>query len=193
MADEFDAAELAAAERLDAEIAATRDGRPPARTDPAVLWLAASLRTTPPKRLRQRIAAAVRRPAGSQFLARLAAAVFALTLVAHGLGNQFLSEWVASQLGEPYGPHAYIEGGWALLAVAVAVGAGAVRRRLLPLSVGTGVPLGFLLGAGGIAEIGVFPLGAVLHLAEGLLAAVLFVTWFVAWRYGGRPRAEGRL
>lgn len=193
MTDDVDPRELAAAEQLDAEITATRAGRPPASTEPTVLWLAASLSgSTPSKTLRRRIADVVRSPGSRQLYARLAAAAFALVLAGHGLSNQFLSEWVASQLGEPYGPHAYVEGGWALLAVAVAVGAGALRRRLLPVSVGAGVPLGFLLGAGGIRELGVFPLGATLHIAEGLLAAVLFVTWFVSRRYGPRRRVEER-
>lgn len=207
---EFDAEELAAAERLDADIMAVLAelpsgddpaalsfaGQPSADADPVVPWLAASLRTTPSKSLRRRIAADVRRaqpPATrwSPLLPRLAAAAMAMILVYHAVSSFFLADWIAANLGEPYSPHATLEGGYATLAVAIAVGAGALRRKWLPVSVSAGVPLGVMLGAGGIAELGVFPMGAVFHLAEGVLAVVLFVTWYV-WRYGsGRRREDG--
>lgn len=193
MTDDFDPRELAAAERLDAEITAIRAGRPPASTEPTALWLAASLSgSTPSKTLRRRIAAGVLRRPAKQLLPRLAAGALALVLLWHAVSNFFLADWVAANLGEPYSPHAAVEGAWATLAVAIAVGAGALHRRWLPVSVSTGVPLGFLLGAGGVSELGVFPLGAVFHLSEGVLAAVLFVTWYVGWRYGQRRRAEDR-
>lgn len=183
----FDPRELAAAERLDREIADTLAGRPSPRTDPVALWLAGSLRSTAPKRLRQRPTRQTR-----AWLPRLAAFALAGVLAAHGISNQFLSEWVASSLGEPHSPHAAIEGGWALIAVAIAVGAGALRRRWLPVSVGAGVPLGVAMAAGGVSEFGVFPLGAVLHTVEGLLALVLFATWWFSARYSLRRRPEGR-
>lgn len=191
MTDDVNPRELAAAEQLDAQITATRAGRPRASTEPAVLWLAASLSgSTPSKSLRRRIADVVRPPRSRKLYARLAAAALALILFWHAVSNLFLADWVAANLGEPYSPHATFEGAWATLAVAIAVGAGALHRRWLPVSVSTGVPLGFLLGAGGVSELGVFPLGAVFHLSEGVLAAVLFVTWFVSWRYGPRRRVE---
>lgn len=202
--DEFDAEELAAAARLDADITAARAelpsgdepaalsfaGQPHGDADPVVQWLSASLQTAPPKSLHRRIAREVR-PAQrwSPLLPRLAAAAMALILLYHSVGNFFFADWVAANLGEPYSPHATLEGGYAMLAVAVAVGAGAWRRKWLPVSVSAGVPLGVMLGAGGIAELGVFPLGAVFHLAEGVLAVVLFATWYF-WRYGSRRRRE---
>lgn len=193
--DAFDPQEVAAAERLDREITGVLAGRPAPRTDPMALWLATSLRSTPPQRLRRRLADASGRPALGDWrawLPRLCAFALAGVLAVHGISSQFVSEWVASSLGEPHSPHAYIEGSWALIAVAIAVGAGALRRRWLPVSVSAGVPLGVALGAGGIAELGVFPLGATLHLVEGSLAIVLFATWWAGARYTLRRRPEGR-
>lgn len=194
MTERFEEAELAAAERLDGEITELLAGRPAARTEPAALWLAASLRSTPPLSLRRRVAGIVRETRGGwhQWAVRLAAAALGLTFVLHGASNQVLSEWVAAQLGEPHSWHAYLEGGWALIAAGIAVGAGALRRRWLPVSVGAGVPLGVLFGLHGVPELGVFALGAALHLTEGLLAVVLLVTWWLSSRYSPRGRPEGR-
>lgn len=193
---EFDPELVAEAERLDREITDVLAGRPDVDVDPVALWLATSLRTSPPPRVRSRISRAIGHgapPAGWAYrLPRLVAAALALVFVGHGVGNLILGEWVAAQLGEPHAPHAYIEGAWAIAAVGIAVGAGALRRRWLPVSAGAGVPLGVLLGAHGVSEFAVFPAGAVLHTAEGVLAIVLLVTWWISRRYGTPRRAEER-
>lgn len=187
--EDFEAHDVAAAERLDAEIDGILAGSPARRTDPAALWLATSLRSTPPPRLRRRLAGL--RPGGLRArLPQLCAAALAVVVFWHGLSGQLLGEWVARNLGEPHSPHAYIEGSWALMAVAIAIGCGAVRRRWLPVSVGTGVPLGVAMGAGGITEFAVFPAGGVLHAVEAALALVLFATWWVSSRYSLRRRPE---
>lgn len=185
---DFDREQVAAAERLDGEITEVLAGRSGVHADPVTLWLATSLRATPPPGVRSRDARAI---AGRGMAAggwnlrfvRLVAAALALAFAWNGMGNLFLSGWVAAQLGEPHALHPYVEAGWAMVAAAIAVGAGALRRRWLPVSVGAGVPLGVLLGSQSLHEFDVFPAGAALHAVEGMLAIVLLVTWWVSRRY----------
>ena len=62
----------------------------------------------------------------------------------------------------------------------LAVAAGAIDRRMATVSVVAGAPLGIALGVSGVAEVGVFAAGAVLHLTQGVVAVLLAVTF---WRY----------
>ena len=187
--EEFDPAELAAAELLDREISATFAGHPSVDTDPTVLWLASSLRVTPPAKLARRIGAAVRRSDRPRPLMQYAALALAAVFLWHGVTNLLLTDWIARNIGEP-GHHALIELGFAMMAAAVAVGAAGLRKRWTPIGVGAGVPLGVLLGAHGVTEVTVFAWGAALHITEGVLAITMFVVW---WRYSGASRREGKV
>lgn len=198
----FDRAEVAEAERLDAQIDALLGGSTQA-SDPLLWGLAVALRTDPPAAARRRVAAvAAGQPVASRArprvarrattIARWAAAALALLFIGHGVGNTISGEWVAAGLGEPYSPHAFAEGAWAIVAAGLAVGAGALRTRFLPVSVGAGVPLGTALGVHGVGELSVFAYGAALHLTEGVVAAVLLLTGWLAWRYGSRAGTEER-
>jgi hypothetical protein len=187
-----DPAQAAAAVALDAEIDAVLAGRASARMEPTVLWLATAVRPPAPPSL----GASVRRSLRAALEriwrpAQIAAAALASLLVAHGLGNFVNGAWVAENLGEAHSPHAYIESGFALLAVAVVVAAGLFRSDWLPLSVIAGVPLGVVLGIQGLREVGEFAWGAVLHLTEAALALLLLVLWWRARRYVSGRTAEG--
>jgi hypothetical protein len=179
------------ADQLDREITAALAGRPSPTTDAEVLWLAAALRPEPSASLGRRVDAVVAAyPTRSWRVLQVVAAALAAVLAAQGLSNVGWGDWVAENLGEAPSPHASVEGGLALLAVAVAVAAGAFRRRWMAASVMAGGPLGVVLGVRGIGEVGEFPGGAVLHLAEGCLGAALLVAW---WRYrrdGGADPGE---
>jgi hypothetical protein len=190
---ETDAIERQRAEQLDRQITAVLSGRPSAATDREVLWLAAALRPDPPASLQRRVGAVVAAlPTRSWRVLQLLAAGLAAVLAAQGLGNVIWGDWVAASLGEASSPHAFVEGGLALLAVAVAVGAGVFRREWMAASVAAGGPLGVVLGVRGIAEVGEFTGGAVLHLAEGFLGAALLVAWWRYRRYGHGVRGEER-
>src|SRR3546814_1422151 len=65
----------------------------------------------------------------------------AALLITNGAGSLVNGAWVAENLGEQHSPHAFAEGGLALIAVGIAVAAGALRRAWLPVSVAAGVPL----------------------------------------------------
>lgn len=182
--EEFDPAEVAAAEQLDSVIAAAKRGEAPLGADPVVLWLATSVRTAPPR---------IRRPAPQPRLWRLfqaAAGVLAVLLTMHALGGVVAGEWIARSIGEGYSRHGNLESGLAFVAVAAVVVAGAMRRRWAPVSVLAGVPLGSVLAVHGVREIGVFAYGAALHIAEGVAALVLLVTWWLMRRYRRAPNAE---
>lgn len=192
MGDDFDDHEVTAAERLDAEISRVLVSGPARGSDPTVTWIAASMRTDPPPTLAGRIAEEHERREQARWRpAQLVAALFALNLLSHGIGNMFVGAWVSRGLGEHYSPHAFREGGFALIAVGLAVGAGWFRRSWLPVSVAAGVPLGIVLGIYGLPEIGEFGPGAALHLAQGSLAVTLGIVWWRAWRYNRRPHDEG--
>lgn len=192
MVDDFDEHEVGAAERLDAEISQVLVSGPTRRSDPTVMWVAVSMRADPPAGLAGRIAEEHERRERARWRpAQLVAALFALNLLSHGIGNMFVGAWVSRGLGEHYSPHAFREGGLALIAVGLAVGAGWLRRSWLPVSVAAGVPLGIALGIYGVPEIGEFGPGAALHLAQGALGVTLGVVWWRAWRYDRRPHDEG--
>ena len=187
--EEFDPAELAAAQRLDREISDTFAGNATIGTDPTVLWLASSLRVTPPAKLERRIATAVRRSDRPRPMMQFAALSLAAIFFWHGVTNLLLTDWIARNIGEP-GHHALIELGFAMMAAAVAVGAAGLRKKWTPVGVGAGVPLGVLLGAHGLTEVTVFAWGAVFHITEGVLAITMFVVW---WRYSGGSGREGKV
>lgn len=191
MADELDPQEVAGAERLDADISRVLSGA--VGTDPALAWIVAAVRTDPPPTLAARIEADHDKRERARWRpAQLVAGLFALNLLSHGFGNIFVGEWVSRGLGEHYSPHAVREGSLALIAAGLAVGAGALRRSWLPVSVGAGVPLGLALGIYGLPEITKFGQGAALHITQGALGIALGVAWWRAQRYTERsPDEEG--
>lgn len=187
----FDAAEEAAAEATDAQIQSVLDGRPDADAPAAITWLSAAVRTDPPARLAARIEERHERVLRRRWRpVRYAAAAMAYLYISQGLGNLFIGSWIAEGIGEDFSPHLTREGGFALIAVGIAVLAGVLRRNLVPVSVVSGVPLGIALGISGIGEIGVFAAGAVLHITEGIVAVVLAVTAWRFWRDTSRPPDE---
>lgn len=184
----FDPAEVAAAERLDAQIDALLAGDADADTGPEVLLLASAVRTDPPAALATRIDA--RREQDLRRLwrpFRYVAAVMGYLFFSQGFGNIVWGNWVADGIGEDFSPHLTREGGFALMAVGLAVASGAVVRRMAPVSVVAGVPLALAFGVSGIGEIGVFAAGAVLHVSQGLVGIALGITF---WRY--RNQIAGR-
>lgn len=192
MADQYDELDVAAAEALDAEIDGVIAGRPQPAGDPVVLWLSTAVRSDPPAALAARIDAEhVRREQVRWRPAQVAAAALAALLLSQGVGNMVSGAWIARGLGEAYSPHVYVEGGFALLAAGVAVAAGVFRRAWLPVSVASGVPVGVALGVHGLPEIGTFTAGALLHSSQGVVALLLGIAWWRAWRYGRRPLSEG--
>jgi hypothetical protein len=110
----------------------------------------------------------------------------------HGIGNIWNHDWVADNIHEGHSPHAYIEGGVAILAVTVLLGAAVLTYRALPYAVASAAPLGLVYGIRGFDEIGKFTAGAVLHIGQGVLGVALFATWWWARRYGSRSDDEGR-
>jgi hypothetical protein len=189
MTDRFDDADLAAAAALDTEIDGALGGGPSPASDPVVLWLTATVRSDPPAALGARVRAEhARREHRRWRPARIAAAALAALFLGQGVGSLVNGAWVARNLGEDYSPHAFTEGGLALLAVGIAIAAGVFRRSWLPISVAAGVPLGLAFGVLGFAEVGEFAAGAVLHLSEGAAAGLLGLAWWRARRYDrGRP------
>ncbi|UCZ91992.1 hypothetical protein [Gordonia sp. WA4-43] len=195
----YDPADVAAAERLDAVIAAALDGRGvPGVRDPEVELLAGGLRRDPPastyavvdRRLRSHRPG---RPRRRWSAAQVAAAVLGAVLIAHGAGNMVAGEWISTSLGEPYNEHAMVDGGLAFIALGAAVAVAATRRRWLPVAVIVGVPLGLVMGGRGVHEVGVFAWGAVAHGAAGVAALVLLVTYSLGRRYSRRSDREGRV
>lgn len=175
------------------EITAPDAAKPPAKTARREAATPPEHHTTHPRRSRRPGWTSTPGWTRARALPQLAAAVLALLFISHGLGNLVAGEWLSEQLGEPYAPHALTEGAWAMLAVGVAVGAGALRRRFLAVSVGAGVPFGTSLGIHGIGEITTFAYGAALHLSEGLLALALLGTWWMTRRYGMPSAKEERV
>lgn len=180
-------------ERVDAEIGEVLHGSGGPTADPATLWLAATARPAPPPALVSRIDAAMahdpRRDRPGLLLCVVALAL-ATAFVVQGVGNLVAGEWLAENLGEPHGPHAYTEGALALVAAAVCAAAAAVRRSWSTVSVLTCSPLALGLGVGGIGEIGVFAAGVALHLTEGVLGLLLVIAWWLDRRDSVAGRSE---
>lgn len=159
-------------------------------TDPDVLWLAAAARPAPPTGLVTRVDATVRRRADRPGrLLSIVALLLATAFVFQGVGNILAGDWVAANLGEPYGPHAYVEGAIALIALGACAAAAAVRRSWAGVSALTCTPLAVGLGLHGVGEIGQFAAGAALHLTEGVLGLLLLWAW---WRESHRARRDTR-
>jgi hypothetical protein len=192
----FDPVEIAAAARLDDDIAAVLAGSArPGSVDPDLVVLANAFRREPSAStyaaVERRVAEA--RPRDSRWrwsLAQVSAAVLGIVLVVHGVVNMVAGEWISTSLGEPYNQHAMIDGGLAFIAIGAAIAVASTRRRGLPLAVIVGVPLGLVMGGRGVHEIGVFAWGAVAHGSAGLAAIVLLVTYLIAWRYSHRRGRE---
>lgn len=183
-------------ERVEAEIGEVLRGSGGRAADPAVLWLAAAARPGPPQALVTRIDASVartrRRLDRPSLLLVVVAAALATAFVVQGVGNVVAGEWIAENIGEPHGPHAYTEGALALVAAGVCAAGAAVRRSWSTVSVLTCSPLALSLGVGGIGEIGVFAAGVALHLTEGVLGILLVLAWWLDRRDRAAPgREEG--
>ncbi|AZZ81039.1 hypothetical protein C5O27_08185 [Gordonia alkanivorans] len=192
----FDPVEVAAAARLDDDIAAVLAGSPrPGSVDPDLVVLANAFRREPSAStyaaVERRVAEA--RPRDSRWrwsLAQVSAAVLGIVLVVRGVVNMVAGEWISTSLGEPYNQHAMIDGGLAFIAIGAAIAVASTRRHWLPVAVVVGVPLGLVMGGRGVHEIGVFAWGAVAHGSAGLAAIVLLVTYLIAWRYSHRRGRE---
>ena len=188
----FDPAELAAAEALDAHIDAVLAGRPGRDTPPALTWLSAAVRTDPPAGLAETVEARHERVLRRRWRpVRFTAGVLAYLYVSQGFGNLVWGDWVAEGVGDDFSPHLTREGGFALIAVGLAVLAGALRRTMVPVSVVAGVPLAVALGITGVGEIGVFAAGAVLHITQGVVGIALAVAAWRYWRDTSGPADEG--
>jgi len=177
-------------ELFDAEISGVLAGSGHPETDPTLTWLAAAARTTPPPELRSRIDASVRRTPTAERPGRVLAAVawaLAAVFAFQATGNVVAGDWIAENIGEPNGPHAYFEGALALMAAAACAAAGAVRRSWTPVSVLSASPLALSLGLHGVGEFGVFAAGAILHTTEGVLGLLLIGAW---WRESRRHRRD---
>lgn len=193
--DEFSPDEIAAAERLDAAIDQALAGRPLGQHGPELALLATAIKVDPPPDLGERVEAAAtaeheRRMQRLWRPFRYAAGVLAYLFISQGIGNLIFGDWVAEGVGEDFSPHAMREGAFALIAVGAVVAAGALYRRFAPVAAISGVPLAILLGIGGIAEIGQFAAGAVLHLTEGLFGLILAGTFWWMWRDRSFPADE---
>lgn len=179
----FDPDEVAAAERLDAQIDAVLGGRADAGVASEVLLLAAAVRTDPPPSLGQRVEASYERSMRRRWRPfRYVAAVMAYLFISQGIGNLVFGDWIAEGVGDDFSPHLTREGGFALIAVGIAVAAGALVRRMAPVAAFAGVPLAIAFGISGIGEVGVFAAGAVLHLTQGFVGVALAVTFWRYWR-----------
>lgn len=186
---DHDPTEVAAAEALDREIDAVLAGRTGPGAPQELTWLSAATRTDPPPGLAARVEARHERDVRRRWRpVRYAAVAVAYFFVSQGIGNLVAGDWVAEGIGEAHSPHLMREGGFALIAVGLAVLAGAIRRQMLPVSVVAGVPLALAFGVAGIGEVGVFAAGAVLHLTQGVLGIVLAVTAWRFWRGSTRRR-----
>lgn len=187
-------------ERNEAQIDDVLAGRGGAATDATVLWLAATARPSAPPALLARIdaqmtvtstAAPTRSDRPGRLLSIVAAAL-ALSFVVHGVGGLATGEWIADNLGEPYAPHPFREGGLALIALGVCAAAAAVSRRWSTVSVLTCTPLAIGFGLHGITEVGVFAAGVALHFTEGLCGILLALAWWWDRRDTSRARDEDR-
>ena len=188
---QLDPQEVAAADALDRQIDAVLAGRAGRDVAPALSWLSAAVRTDPPPALAGRVEREHERRLRRRLRpVRYAAAAMAYLFLSHGFGNLVVGDWVSRGVGEQHAPHALGEGGFALVAVGIAVLAGVLRPRMLPVSVAAGVPLALVLGVYGIGEVGVFAAGAALHLTQGALGIVLGVTFWRSRRDTRRRRDE---
>lgn len=193
MADEteFTPEEIAEAEALDARIDDALAGRPGAETPDTVLLLSAAVRTDPPPSLGDRVEARYERVLRRRWRPfRYAAAAMAYLFISQGIGSLLWGDWVAEGVGDDFSPHVTREAAFALVAVGIAVAAGAVARRLAPVAAAAGVPLAVAFGIAGIGEIGVFTAGAVLHLSQGVVGVILAVTFWRYWRDTSARRNE---
>ncbi|MDZ5620244.1 hypothetical protein [Nocardioides bizhenqiangii] len=185
-------------ERSEAQIDDVLAGRGGTATDPTVLWLAATARPAAPPALLARIreqmtvtstAAATLSDRPGRLLSTVAA-VLALAFVVHGVGGLATGEWIADNLGEPYAPHPFREGGLALIALGVCAAAAAVSRRWSTVSVLTCTPIAIGFGLHGFTEIGVFAAGFALHAIEGVLGILLALAWWWDRRDASRAPDE---
>jgi hypothetical protein len=184
--------EQLAADRLDEAITAVLGGRLSLDTDPTLLWMAAATRPSPPPGLARRLARAVERDEARRWRpVQLAAALLGALFLFQGLGDIFRGEWIARGLGEAHSHHLYLEGGIALIAMAIVIGVGMFERRALQVGVAGGVPLGVAYGINGFTEIGQFAAGVALHMTELAVALVVLVLWWRARRYGPADPDEG--
>jgi hypothetical protein len=180
------------ADLLDEAITAVLTGRVPADADPTLLWMAAAARPTPPAGLARRVARAVEREDARRWRpVQLAAALLGALFLFQGLGDIFRGEWIARGLGEAHSHHLYLEGGIALIAMAIVLAVGLFERRALQVGMAGGVPLGVAYGINGFTEIGQFAAGVALHLSELVVALGVLVLWWRARRYGRADPDEG--
>jgi hypothetical protein len=180
------------ADRLDDAITAVLAGRPATDADPTVLWMAAAARPSPPPGLARRVARALEVEQARRWRpVQVGAALLGALFLFQGLGDIFNGEWIAEGLDEPHSHHLYVEGGIALIAMAIVLAVGLFERRALDVGVAGGVPLGVAYGINGFWEIGQFAAGVALHMTELVVALVVLVLWWRARRYGRGDPDEG--
>lgn len=183
-------------DRWDDDVARLLAGRAARGADPTEQWLAAAARPSAPAavlaRVERSMARARRRADRPSRAVALAALGLAASFVFQGVGNLVAGQWIADHLGEPYGPHAFWEGGVAMIALGLCAAAGAVSRRWSTASVLTCTPLATAFGLHGLTEVGVFAAGVALHLTEGTLGILLALLWWREHRRdSGRAPHEG--
>jgi hypothetical protein len=184
MSEPFDAAEERAAVALDEEIDAVFAGEIRPGEDPTVLALATALSADPGPSLARRVAADRARVARRRLgPLRVVAGFMAYLFLWNGIGNLVAPDWIARNVGEPNATHFATEGGLALVAVGLVVGAAALRPVWLPVAVTAGLPLGLAFGVIGAGEVGQFTGGAVLHLTQLGVAIALAVGFWRLRRY----------
>lgn len=187
-------------------------GRSGPAADPTVLWVAAASRPAPPPGLLARIDSQVAAAGGAEpsaapsadaapvrrrrtdrpglFLTGVAA-ILAFAFVFQGVGNLVAGRWISEGLGEPYAPHAFREGGLAMIAIGVCAAAAAASRRWSSASVLASAPLAIGFGLHGFTEIGVFGAGVALHLTQGALGVLLVLAWWLDRREKERDTSAG--
>jgi hypothetical protein len=172
-----------AVEQWDDELADLLAGRGGRGVLPTEQWLASAARPTAPATVVARVDHAVgvtsRRGDRPSLWFTVVAIGLAAAFVFQGTGNLIVGEWIAENLGEPYAPHPFREGGLAMIAIGVCAAAGAVSRRWSTASVLTCSPLAIGFGLHGFTEVGVFGAGVALHLTEGTLGVMLAVCWWM--------------
>lgn len=121
------------------------------------------------------------------------AVALGVAFVFNGAGNVFLGRSIAENLGEPYSPHVWREGGVALAAIGLVLLIAAARpRRLLSPAAIVACPLAAYYGVVGVGEFDDWVNGGVLHTTQGVLGIALAVGLFWARRYVSPPTDERR-
>ena len=93
----------------------------------------------------------------------------ACAFVVQGIGSLFAGEWIADNLGEPYAPHPFREGGAGddRRSASAQPRPRSAARWSARLGADLRTPLAIGFGLHGITEVGVFAAGVALHFTRG--------------------------